>query len=51
MASDQRQTPKRSYPRFWERAVPVVVGIIGVLIVAVLAFVLATALGWLPGIR
>ncbi len=43
---------KRAYPAFWERAVPVLLAIIGVAIVALLLVALLVALGLFPqGIR
>lgn len=41
--------PKRQYPAFWEKAVPVALGVIGIAIVILLVIILAVALGLLPG--
>ncbi|HSR32725.1 MAG TPA: hypothetical protein VLY63_19360 [Anaerolineae bacterium] len=41
--------PKRQYPAFWEKAVPIALGIIGIAIVILLIIILAVALGLFPG--
>ena len=41
--------PKRQYPPFWERAVPIAVGLIVVVVVILLLIILAVALGLFPG--
>jgi len=38
----------RSYPPFWERAVPVLVALIGIMIFALLVVALLVALGFFP---
>ena len=49
--SKESPATKRRYPRFWERAVPIAVAVIGLLILALLVFVVAIALGLAPGAR
>jgi hypothetical protein len=46
---NNRPAPKRQYPPFWERAVPIAVGIIVVVIVVLLLIIFAVALGLFPG--
>jgi len=43
--------PKRRYPAFWERAVPIVLVVIVLAIVLLLVVVFAVATGLLPGAR
>jgi hypothetical protein len=42
---------ERRYPPFWERAVPVAVGILALVIVAMIVVIVAVALGVFPGSR
>lgn len=49
-SNEEKPAPKtRSYPPFWERAVPVVVAMIGIAIAALLIIALLVALGLFPG--
>jgi hypothetical protein len=41
--------PKRKYPPFYEKAVPIALAIIGVIIVVLLIVILGVALGLFPG--
>ena len=41
--------PKRQYPAFYEKAVPIALGFIILAIVALLLVILAVALGFFPG--
>jgi hypothetical protein len=41
--------PKRQYPAFYEKAVPVALGVIVIAIVILLLIILAVALGLFPG--
>ncbi len=43
-----KEKRERRYPPFWERAVPVAVGILATLIVIMLAVIVAVALGVFP---
>lgn len=45
---DGRRAPKRRYPPFWERFVPIALGIILVIIVALLLIAISVALGLFP---
>jgi flagellar basal body-associated protein FliL len=45
---DNRPAPKRQYPPFWEKVVPIALIII-VLAVVILLLVVAVALGLFPG--
>jgi hypothetical protein len=44
-----REKRERRYPPFWERAVPVAVGILVLLIAVILVVIVAVALGVFPG--
>ena len=41
--------PKRQYPPFYERFVPIALGIIAVIVVVLLLIIFAVALGLFPG--
>lgn len=47
--NDNRTSPKRQYPPFYEKAVPIAIGIIVVVIVILLIIIIGVALGLLPG--
>jgi hypothetical protein len=49
MPSENKRTPSpRRYPAFWEKAVPLIVGIIVLAIVVLLIVIVAVALGLFP---
>jgi hypothetical protein len=43
--SDKRTTPKRRYPAFYEKVIPIALGIIVLAIVVLLVLILGVALG------
>ncbi len=47
--SDQapQPSPRRQYPTFYEKAVPIALGLIALAIIALLLIILAVVLGWL----
>jgi hypothetical protein len=45
------QPPKRRYPAFWEKAVPIVLAVIVLAVVLLLVVVFAVATGLLPGAK
>jgi hypothetical protein len=50
MRDDDNHTPsKRRYPPFYEKTVPIALGIIAVIIVVLLCIIIGVALGFLPG--
>jgi hypothetical protein len=48
---DQDESRRHQYPPFWDKAVPIAVGIIVVVIVILLVIIVGVALGLFPGIR
>jgi hypothetical protein len=46
---DNQVPPKRQYPPFYEKAVPIALGIIVIVIVVLLIIIVVVALGMLPG--
>lgn len=46
---DNRPAPKRQYPPFWEKVVPIALIIIVLAVVILLLVVVAVALGLFPG--
>jgi hypothetical protein len=48
---DNQPPPKRQYPPFYEKAVPVALGIIAVVIIVLLFIIIGVALGLFPGVR
>ena len=46
---EDKDTTRREYPSFYEKAVPLALGIIVVVIVVLLFIILAVALGLFPG--
>jgi hypothetical protein len=48
---DNPQRPKRRYPGFWEKAVPIVLAVIVFAIVLLLVVIFAVAVGLFPGAR
>ena len=48
---DNRGPPLREYPAFYEKAVPIALGIIALAIVILLLVIFGVALGLLPGSR
>jgi hypothetical protein len=50
MNKRENQTPhKRRYPPFWEKFIPIALGIITVIIVILLLIIIAIAFGFFPG--
>lgn len=47
---DKRAPAKRQYPPFYEKAVPIALGIIALIIVALLLVILGVAVGLFPGV-
>ena len=47
--SEQEPTPRRQYPAFYEKFIPIAIGVIAVIIVVVLVFALGVALGLIRG--
>lgn len=47
--SEQEPTPQRQYPVFYEKFIPIAIGVIAVIIVVVLVFALGVALGLIGG--
>ena len=45
---ENRTTSKRQYPPFWEKAVPIAVGGIAIIIGILLIVIVAVALGFFP---
>lgn len=43
----QRPTSRHTYPRFWEKAIPIFLVLIGLAILILLGVGLAVVLGWL----
>jgi hypothetical protein len=48
---DNHTPPTRQYPPFYEKAVPIALGIIAVVIVVLLLVIIGVALGLFPGVR
>ena len=48
---DNHTPPKRQYPPFYEKAVPIALGIISVVIIVLLLIIIGVALGLFPGVR
>jgi hypothetical protein len=48
---DNHKPPKRQYPPFYEKAVPIALGIIAIAIVVLLLIIVGVALGLFPGVR
>ena len=46
--SDKGPPPKRQYPGFYERLVPIALGLIAVAIIVILLIIFAIALGFFP---
>jgi hypothetical protein len=46
--TSSKSSPKRRYPPFWEKAVPVFVVVMGVVILIMLVITIAVALGVFP---
>ncbi len=49
MASDTNHTPKKTYPQFYEKAVPVAIGILVFIIVVVFIYTIAVGIGIVSG--
>ncbi len=49
MNMERKQGSPKEYPPFWERAVPIFLGILGVFIVGMIIVVISVALGFFPG--
>jgi tetrahydromethanopterin S-methyltransferase subunit G len=43
-------TPKREYPKFFEKSIPIAIGILVVIIIGMLIFAFGVLLGLIPGI-
>jgi uncharacterized membrane protein YidH (DUF202 family) len=48
---DRDESRRHEYPPFWDKAVPIAVGLIVVIIVILLVVIVGVALGLFPGIR
>lgn len=46
-SSSQRPSPRRPYPPFWEKAVPFILVLVGLAVLALIVISLAVLLGWL----
>ena len=46
---DKHTPPKRQYPPFYEKFVPIALGIIAIIIVVLLLIIFAVVLGLFPG--
>ncbi len=46
---DKNTPPKRQYPPFYEKFVPIALGVIAIIIVVLLFIIFAVALGLFPG--
>jgi len=46
--SDKKPTPRRQYPPFYEKFVPIALGVIVVIIIILLIITVAVALGLFP---
>lgn len=46
---DNNTPPKRQYPPFYEKFVPIALGVIAIIIVILLLIIFAVALGLFPG--
>jgi len=46
---DNHTPPKRQYPPFYEKAVPIALAIIAIVIVVLLLIIIGVALGLFPG--
>jgi uncharacterized integral membrane protein len=49
MDAERKSNSPREYPPFWERAVPVILTILGVVIVGMIIVAFLVALGLFPG--
>jgi hypothetical protein len=49
--TDRRTPPNRRYPPFYEKAVPIALGIIVIVIVVLLLIIVGVALDLFPGVR
>jgi hypothetical protein len=49
MSEEKKEQPRRQYPRLYEKAVPIALGIIALAIVILVVVILAVALGLFPG--
>lgn len=47
-STSSKSSPVRRYPPFWEKAVPVFVVVMGVVILIMLVITIAVALGFFP---
>jgi hypothetical protein len=48
---EDRPSPKRQYPPFYEKVVPIALGIIAAIVIVLLLVILGVALGLLPGAK
>ena len=48
---EEKTIPKRRYPPFWEKFIPIALGIIAVIIVILLLIIIAVFTGIFPGSR
>jgi len=49
MASDSKRTPQKTYPQFYEKAVPVAIGILVFIIIVMFIFTIAVGIGIVTG--
>lgn len=49
MAQDTNPAPKKSYPQFYEKAVPVAIGILVFIIIVVFIYTIAVGIGVVSG--
>ena len=45
--SEQEPTPRRQYPAFYEKFIPIAIGVLAAIVVGVLIFALGVALGFI----
>jgi len=48
MSQNPRKPTERRYPAFYERAVPIILAIIALIVIALLFIAVAVILGWFP---
>jgi hypothetical protein len=48
--NDKQGSPRRRYPAFYERFIPIALGVIVLAIVLLLLVILAVVLGWFPAL-
>ena len=50
MADKSPDTPKREYPKFFEKSIPIAIGILVVIIIGMLIFAIGVILGLVSGV-